>query len=295
MIALAAASVAAAARQRIDLVEFGRVVQLPDEPKRVTTDEDELTRGADGWEAPKNDNGEYSIGIEWDEPRDIAEVTIEFRHAIANREQIRVQYWKAEPAGAGTGAPRGRWFTPRWDWWAGDRDVSFAFMPEDREAGGHKPEAGRFRRTTRIRFLCGKDELPPVRYLKAYGADPVTTDTFDFRFERARMAPPVMITVVNGYILAVDSKTTMTSAVLQESPGALEVRYARTDPASPNATRLMLAALDHPKEQQVLRPAQAARDGRIRLDEAGVVMERRGGRPASAPVPADASPAERRK
>ncbi len=86
------------------------------------TPADELIRGADGWSAVRGDGGQYTIGVEWDTPRELSEVNIEFRHAIANREEIKVQYWKAERTSTrGGGKPgeerlAGRWMTPNTDW-----------------------------------------------------------------------------------------------------------------------------------------------------------------------------------
>ncbi len=275
---------------RINLVEFGRVVELSDQPARVTTTQDELARGSDGWDAVKGPGGDYSIAVEWDEPRDIAEVNIEFRHAIAHREQLRVQYWmpadsKADPAGR-SAAGAGRWLTPEADWWAGDRDVSFAFLPQDKEPIGRQPSSESCRRTTRIRFLCGSGELPPVRYLRAYGLGKPVSDTFDVRFDaRDKLAPPVLVKIVNGFVLSGDGGVTMESAVIHEAPGTLVIRYARENAASPNRTQVLVSPVDAPSKQFVFLPAEAARLGRVRVAEAGLVVERRGG-PSVASAPA---------
>lgn len=269
---------------RVNLVEFGRVVELPDEPAEPTTEADELSRGVEGWEAIRGRNGVYSIGVEWDEPRELAEVNIEFRHAIAHRDKIRVEYWRQEgqdpSADAADRPPKGGWRTPKTDWWAGDRDVSFAFLPDDEDTAGRAVPGRPTRRTTRLRFICGKNDLPPVRYLRAYGPEPARTDTFDFQLApSAGLAPPVAVEIVNGFILAADGRTTMTSAVLREKEdGALQVRYNRTDAESLNRTKLILHPVDVPEARTVIYPTEVARLGQVRLAEEGVIIKRRGGR-----------------
>lgn len=270
--------------RRVNLVEFGRVVELPDEPAQPTSEADELSRGVEGWEAIRARNGVYTIGVEWDEPRELAEVNIEFRHAIANREKIRAEYWKQEGQGETESTAdrrlEGRWVTPKTEWWAGDRDVSFAFLPEDEDTANRGEPGTPTRRTTRLRFICGKDDLPPVRYLRAYGPERARTDTFNFQLDpSAGLAPPVSVEIVNGFILAADGRTTMTSAVLRETQdAALQIRYGRTDAESLNRARLILHPVDDPEARTVVYPAEVARLGQIRLAEAGVIIKRQGGR-----------------
>jgi len=282
--------------KRIDLVEFGRVVEPTDEPTRATTSADELVRGSEGWDAVRGPDGQYTIGVEWDKPREITEVNIEFRHAIASRDQIKVQYWRTAPSGAAKSdrpaGAGGEWRTPKAEWWAGDRDVSFLLLPADQE--GPRRDGGRdsARRTNRIRFLCGnQDDLPPVRYLRAFGPAPVATDTFDVRFDRqGDLTPPIMCRIVNGFFLAGDAKTTMTSAIVHQQPGSLQIRYARTDSASPNRTHVTLGPVDQSEVEYGFYPAEVARRGQVRLNEAGMLIERRGGKPAESQEPAATRP-----
>lgn len=329
---LVVTATASAAKPRgpINLVDFGRVVEMPGQPAGGIPPEHELMRGADGWDAVRGADGEYVIGVEWDSPREISEVNIEFRHAIANRDKIRVQYWQEADADTSENArtaPAGRWMTPRWEWWAGDRDVSYAFLPCDREgsgrrnggrapgggeagergiaeddiaeddiarddtardgiakggdpAGGEACEAGcpPHRRTRRIRFLCGKDDLPPVRYLRAYGPGKATTATFDLRFDAdAKFAPPVLVKTVNCYVISADGKVAMESAALHERSGTLRVRYYRQDTNSPNRSRLLIARVADSENRVEILPARVAREGRLRPGDAGLVLEHRGG------------------
>lgn len=296
VVLLMGAGALAKGRPRIDLVEFGRVVELPDAPVKITTAADELPRGADGWDAVEREDGEYTIGVEWDEPRDLSEVNIEFRHAIANREKIKVQYFKPLDAQGRSGQAgdrkpsQGRWLTPKAEWWAGDRDVSFAFAPQDEETADASQPGVTYRGTSRLRFLCGKDELPPVRYLRAYGPGETATDTFDLRFEaKARIGPPVMVRIVNGYILSSDGKTTMESAVLHEGPAWLRIHYFRDEAPSANHTRVMISPVDKPDQEVTVLPAEVARRGTLGVADSGVTVARRGGK-VTATRPADKAP-----
>ncbi len=295
VLTLAAALPSAVAKERINLVDFGRVVELPNVPSQPTTDEQALPQGPEGWEPVLEPDGEYTIGVEWDEPRDISEVNIEFRHAIANREQIRVQYWKSQaPQGKqGTraaGKPSaGKWMTPKTEWWAGDRDVSFAFGPQDIETPNGSKRGPVYRRTTRIRFLCGKaDDLPAVRFLRAYGPGKVVTETFELRFDgKGRITPPVMVDIYNGYILSSDGGDNLQSTVIHEGPGSLQIRYFRGDTTSPNRTKVTIHPVDKPKEIVSFLPAAVAAKrgtgsgrgvGQLRIPDSGIVVESRGPR-----------------
>src|SRR5262245_9425235 len=186
---------------RINLVDSAQVVRYEgDSP--ATLPAHPLERGPDGYDAWVGPDGQYMIGVEWDAPRDLAEVNIEFRHAIANREGIRVQYWQEDwPVHDGQKTSRpahGRWTTAKADWWAGDRDVTFSFVPYHQEQPGKDAPDFRYRRTRRLRFLLGKKELPPVRYLKAYGPTVALEATFALSFDAgSTVRPPVRLSIIN--------------------------------------------------------------------------------------------------
>src|SRR5690606_6130302 len=96
----------------------------------------------------------------------------------------------------------GRWMTPKTEWWAGDRDVSFSFLTEDHETAGKNEPGKTTRRTTRLRFICGREDLPPVRYLRAYGVERAAMDTFDLRLAEAKtLVPPIAVSTVNCFVL----------------------------------------------------------------------------------------------
>ncbi|MDM8004675.1 MAG: hypothetical protein QUV05_00780 [Phycisphaerae bacterium] len=272
----------AVADKRIDLGEFARAVEYTGD-KPETLEVRELDRGIDGWTAWKGEDGQYMIGMEWDEPRDIAETCIEFRHAVANRETIQVQYWQHHwPSDAAGGwAPlddpfHGKWVTAKADWWAGDRDISFAFVPYNEEQSGDKAPDMRYRRTYRLRFLCGKNELPPVRYLRAYGPNKTVEATFDIQVDGAsRLEAPLAVSVVNGYVLTEDRKTTMTTARLATSPANMTLRFFEGDLESPTRTIVTVRSSRDSMEGFSFLPAEAVKYGIIRIPSLGVVVSHR--------------------
>jgi hypothetical protein len=81
-----------ASDERINLVDFAKVVKYAGQSPETLTAE-VLSRGKDGWSAWRGDGGQYMIALEWTEPRVLVEAEIEFRHAIAKRNEIQVQFF----------------------------------------------------------------------------------------------------------------------------------------------------------------------------------------------------------
>jgi len=271
----------AAVDRSINLADFGRVVQFTGDDAR-TLEVKQLDRGEDGWQAWQGEGGQWMIGLEWDEPRDVAQVEIEFRHAIADRDQIAVQYFKNHwpHSYQGGWAPlddpfHGKWLTAKAEWWAGDRDVGFAFAPYNEEQPGDEAPKMEFRRTYRLRFLLGKrdEALPAVRYLRVYGPTPPTEAAFELRFDpRARLKPPLDMAVLNGYLLNADDRTTTRSASLDESSKRLRVRFVTQDVDSPNRTIVTLRDQRDARIGMSFLPAEVVERGLIRVPAWGVAI-----------------------
>lgn len=258
---------------RINLVDFGQVVRFAG-LKEGRPEGRPIERGPDGWEAWKSDDCQYMIGVEWDEPRELAEVNIEFRHAIANREKIEVQYWaetrsKTQPADSDERG--GRWVTAQIaDWWAGDRDVSFSFKPASQDEPGSGAPNVTWRRTRHLRFLLGKSDLPPVRYIRSYGPAKSAQGTFAIRLEAGSdLRSPIDVDVVNGYLLE-DGNTSAQSTQVN-SPAELRIRYAPGATGDPNRTRVTLSNGGEPSG--TFLPIQVVKQGTARLERIGVVVE----------------------
>jgi len=275
----------AATDQRINLADFARVVKFAgDTPATLETHE--LESGADGWPVWTGEDGQSMIGLEWDSPRDLAEVEIEFRHAIADREQIRVQYFlphmpATQPADASRPVDpfHGQWVTAKADWWAGDRYVGFAFAPLNEELRAVGVPADTYRRTYRLRFLLGKrkQELPAVRYLRAYGPGKPIEANFVVRLDR--MSPlqmPLRVKVVNGLVVTQDGET-MRSTTLESTPARLRVRFAEQDARS--ASRTIVTLTDGRNEQRGFSflPAEVVGKGIVPVPALGVVVVHAGG------------------
>ncbi len=283
MMTIAMALGAAPIEERINLAEFARVVQyIGDTPE--TLEVHRLERGEDGWDAWKGADGQYMIGLEWDEPRDVAEANVEFRHAIANREKLEVEYFHEHWPENGRGGwallddPfHGRWVAPNREWWAGDRDVTFAFGPfnQDRK-DGEGPDM-RFRRTYRLRFLLGNDELPPVRYIRAYGSSPVVEEAFEIRLAGdGPIKAPLSLSVVNGYLLTDDPATLDTQREVAEPPAAIDVRFAKGDITTPTRTIVTVRNAEDPTQGFSFLPAEVFERGEIRVPTLGVTVTRKG-------------------
>lgn len=256
---------------RIDLATDARVVRYANAAR--PRDGEALVRGTDGYDAWMGPDGQYMIALEWDKPRDLSEVNIEFRHAIANRAELRVQYWQEDWPQAGVSgkaaagdASRGHWSTAKADWWAGDRDVTFAFLPYNQEQPGNDAPDVRYRRTRRLLFLLGKGELPPVRYLHAYGPGKAHEGTFEILSDKGASFPtPIKVTIVNGDIIEdEDGKPTATreSELLIAAP-SIVIRFAADQIDTLDRTLVTLQQDNKTKADFV--PAQVAKSGQVEL------------------------------
>lgn len=267
--------------EAVNLADFARVVEFTGHSPE-TLQVHELEHASEGWAPWQGDDGQYMIGLEWDEPRDVCLVEIEFRHAISDRDKIQVQYFQNHWPNAETGGwaklddPfHGKWVTAMADWWAGDRDVTFAFLPYNQEQPGEKAPDMIYRRTYRLRFLLGKreTELPPVRYFRVYGPRKTLSALFDIRLEaRGRLRLPLDVSVVNGDIIdRLIGDTTTQSWVLNREPARLEVNYLE-DLDTPSRTVVTLRSPEHPLVGVSFLPAEVVRNGIVRVPAMGIVV-----------------------
>lgn len=269
---------------RIDLAEFGRVVEYTgDTPETLQVKT--LERGIDGWEAWKGPDGQYTIGLEFDEPRDLAEAGVEFRHAIADRQLIQVQYWQDHWPNDKKGgwAPvddpfHGKWANTKGDWWAGDRDVNFGFLPYNQENPRKGAPDFTYRRTYRLRFLLGKrDDIPPVRYIHAYGPNQAVEGDFEIKMEA--MSPirlPLDVSAVNGMLLEGKNRVPTTALQVDNPPMNVAVRYAQGDLETSTRTIVTLRAGGNELRGMSFLPAEAAKCGTIHVPAMGVTVTHRG-------------------
>ncbi|HSW45971.1 MAG TPA: hypothetical protein VLM89_10410 [Phycisphaerae bacterium] len=282
--------------RRINLAEFGRSVRFEgDTPAMLEAHE--LESSPDGWAVWTGEDGQSMIGLEWDEPRVLAEAEIEFRHAIADRDQIRVQYFLPHmPTTQPAAEPmpddpfHGQWVTAKSDWWAGDRFVGFAFAPMNEELKTVGVPADATRRTRRLRFLLGKrnKELPPVRYLRAYGPARPVEAAFEIRLDRrSPLMPPLRASVVNGLLIDEDGKPTR-SMTVEATLARLKVRHAEGDRTSGSRTIVTLADDKNSTTGFSFLPAEVVERGTIHVSPYGASIAHVG---TSKDLAADSKPA----
>ncbi len=270
------------AERPINLVDFAQVVEFTgDSPQTYGTRR--LVRGGDGWPAWRGPDGRFMIGVEWDEPRDLAEVNIEFRHAIAEREKISVQYWRsgvpteeADGAAESSDCFHGEWVTARTDWYAGDRDVTFEFLPEE-DNGRQNGSPRFFHRTCRLRFILGERDLPAVRYLRAYGPCPAAVADLEIRLERdSPLRLPLEAQAVNGGLLDKQGREQDEEVVFDAEPMVLRVRYADGDMVTATRTIVTVREKDGCKGGFSFVPAEVVERGIVRVPSLGAVVTHRG-------------------
>ncbi|NLX12896.1 MAG: hypothetical protein GXY44_04475 [Phycisphaerales bacterium] len=273
--------VASGGERPINLVDFAYVVEFTgNSPQTYGTHR--LDRGDEGWPAWRGPDGRFMIGIEWDEPRDLSEVNIEFRHAIADRDQISVQYWRSHSSTEGIQATakaldgfHGEWVTARTDWYAGDRDVTFEFLPENtREQAKMQPFS---LRTDRLRFILGTRDLPAVRYLRAYGPCPAVAADLEIRLDpNSPLNLPLEAEAVNGCLLDTQGRTSDKPVSFNTGAMSLRVRYAEGDTLTATRTIVTLREVHNPSSGFSFVPAEVVERGIVRIPSLGVVVMHHG-------------------
>jgi hypothetical protein len=192
----------------------------------------DLPPEADGTFLPGYDpqSGEWQIGLEWPEPRDIRQVLVRFTdHAPSD---LRVEYWRKNwPTPAPERRPgarrgwigrddpwHGRWTVARAAKTMEGTKCSFTFDPVDLPEIGDVEQLNeaehylaRFRRTLKVRLvgsLHGKSTPPRVAELHAYSSSVWREGKVDIRFNVGQATKAIwrgQVEAANGYILAVES------------------------------------------------------------------------------------------
>lgn len=269
-----------AADKRINLVDSGRVVQYTGQTPE-TLQAEVLLRGQDGWSAWQGADGQYMIAVEWSEPRLIAEAEIEFRHAIAQRGNIQVQYFDGN---AETGVPyglcagdlfHGQWKTVTADWYAADRKVTFLIgdkIQQPTTAPAERPTRTAIC-TRKLRFLCGPAARPPIRYLRAYGPAAKKTARFEIvRLKDASIQFPLKTTVYNGSLLD-DEEQQVEQAFVDVDDNIIHVSYVDNDGDKINHTIVTLREPHELTRGFSFDPADVVQFGLIRIPAMGFVIE----------------------
>jgi len=149
--------------------------------------------------------GEWQIGLEWREPRDVRRVTVRFARPDAVPRDLRLQYWRhnwpnqaperrpgARRGWIGRDDPwHGRWTTLLGEKLVEGSTCTFTCDPIDvaelgPEASGQLPEAqhylARFRRSLKIRLVTREGEQPPIAALTVTSGSLWREGLVDVRF-----------------------------------------------------------------------------------------------------------------
>ena len=144
--------------------------------------------------------GQWQIGLEWEEPRDVQMVSVEYAHQPPA--DVQVQYWRkhwSTPAperrqGARRGwigrddSWHGQWTTVRGEQRVAGNTVTLRFDPIDlpelgRDSGVQLEEAEdylvRFRRTLKLRVVSGGEQAPVVNHLQVFSTATWAEGTVD--------------------------------------------------------------------------------------------------------------------
>jgi len=195
----------------------------------------EIEPDADGLLRPACDpeTGEWHVGLEWQEPRDVRQVVVGYAGLSDVPPHLRVQYWHKNwptPAperrpGAGRGwigrddPWHGAWTTVRAEKEVDGNTCTFTFDPIDLpELGGREMASAvaqlneaehylaRFRRTLKIRLVSGGGEQPVIAALHTYSGTRWREGLVDVRFGAGQQVPADWsgyAEATNGYILEV--------------------------------------------------------------------------------------------
>ena len=221
----------------------------------------DIAPDTDGLLRPVHDpeSGAWHLGLEWDAPRDVRQVIVRF--AGDTPPDLRVQYWQhswptpaperrpgARRGWIGRDDPwHGRWVTVRAETVTADDIVTFTFDPVDMPelrgvmSASQLEEAEHylapFRRTLKLRLVCGGDAQPAIAELGVYSGTRWREGYVDVRFGQG-MADGISkihnlkSEIVNGHLLDV--------APIGPESVRLHLRYADCGPDSGDRTIVTL-------------------------------------------------------
>jgi hypothetical protein len=213
----------------VDLAEFALVRWWTGTEKQDLCAHD-VEPDADGLLQPARDpgTGEWHIGLEWQEPRDVRQVVVRYANAEQVPSDLRVQYWRKHwPTPAPERRPgarrgwigrddpwHGQWTTARAAKVVDGQTCTFDFDPidlaelhaiEQLEAAEHY--LARFRRTLKLRLVSSEEPQPAIARIHAYSASTWQEGTLDVRFGVAQAASADWsgrAEASNGYVLATE-------------------------------------------------------------------------------------------
>ncbi len=236
-------------------------------------------------------SGEWHLGLEWNEPRDVSRVVVETAGPIPP--DLRVQYWQKNwPTPAPERLPgarrgwigrddpwHGRWVTVKAEKQITGTACTFTFDPIDwtelRSAGWGYHDAerlgeiehylARFRRTLKLRLVSGGETCPVMAAVHAYAPAAWQEIDLSVQFEdpsRAQTISRRQVQVTNGYLL---------DLAPGETGARLRLLYTPGDPASSDGT---VVTLDTAQTFSFL--ASDAARGPVYIKDYGVLVAQTG-------------------
>ncbi len=214
----------------------------------------EILPDVDGCLAPvRAADGLWHLGLEWEEPRDIARVAIAYMGAVPP--DVYIQYWQnnwptpaperrpgARRGWIGRDDPwHGRWVTVRAQCLVENQTCTFIFDPVDipELRGVRTWEAleeaedylAPFRRTLKLRILSGGTDQPTIRAIEATGRSRWREGLIDIRMPSSEVTAAewgIVADATNGHILTLETLTQGTARVRVLYVGADAARADRT-------------------------------------------------------------------
>ncbi len=209
------------------------------------------------------DTGEWHIGLEWGEPQTVAQVTVRYAAGQSIAPGLRVKYWRknwptiapermpgARRGWIGSDDPwHGSWTTIRAERSVHGALCTFTFDPVDlaeirdrRQLEEAEDYQAPFRRTLKIRLVCGGDETPLIQEIRAFSPAVWQEMEADIHFLAAGECDG-RAEIAHGHLLdltALDNATVQdpTSWHCQPAGGAVRLRllYAGGDPSCGDRT-----------------------------------------------------------
>ncbi|MFN2155032.1 MAG: hypothetical protein ACK2UX_07330, partial [Anaerolineae bacterium] len=186
------------------------------------------------------ETGGWQLGLEWQAPHDICQVVVRFTQATGAPPDLRVQYWRKNwPTPAPERRPgarrgwigqddpwHGEWTTVRASKQAVDATCTFTFDPVDL-AEVHSVEQleaaedyrARYRRTLKIRLLCGGEAQPQIARCHAYSSSCWREGLVDVHLGLAQAGPTDWrgwAAVADGYLLSVEPLPSSAAEIVAE-------------------------------------------------------------------------------
>jgi len=186
------------------------------------------------------ESGGWQIGLEWQAPRNVQQVVVRFTQRTGVPPDLRVQYWRKNwPTPAPERRPgarrgwigqddpwHGEWTTVRAEQQVEGEVCSFTFDPVDlaevrsaEQLEAAEDYLARYRRTLKIRLLCGGEAQPQIARWHAYSSSCWREGLVDVHLGLGRAGAADWsgwAAVADGYLLSVEPLPSGTAEIAAE-------------------------------------------------------------------------------